>query len=154
MQSEFIIRKIKPEEVVLLEDIIVDSLSVRDYSSNELKRMINRLEISNKLMQKSVIYVAELKNKIIGFWLREIQEDLSEGRFFVLKNYMKKGVGTALWKKMVHELKESHKLEYFTFISDEAARSFYEKMGATKIDEKPSVVLLGTNVPIMRYNLK
>ena len=54
MQSEFIIRKIKPEEVVLLEDIIVDSLSIRDYSSNELKRMINSLEISGKLIKNHV----------------------------------------------------------------------------------------------------
>lgn len=154
MKSEFVIRKIKPEEIVLLEDIIVDSLSIRDYSNDELKRMLNRLEINNELIRKSIIYVAELRNQVVGFWLREIKEELSEGRFFILKNYMKRGIGTALWKRVTKELKEEYKLEYFTFISDETARSFYEKMGAKKVDEKPSVVLLGTNVPIMRYNLK
>ena len=36
-------------------------------------------------------------------------------------------------EKMFHELKENHKLENFTFISNEAARSFYKKNGAKKL---------------------
>ena len=53
MQSEFIIRKIKPEAVVLLEDIIVDSLSVWGYSSEELRGLKKRLEISSELLKKN-----------------------------------------------------------------------------------------------------
>ena len=53
-------RKIKLEEVALLEDIIVDSLSVWGYSSEELRGLKKRLEISSKLLKRSVTYVVDL----------------------------------------------------------------------------------------------
>ncbi len=154
MQSEFIIRKIKPEEVVLLEDIIVDSLSVWGYSSEELRGLKKRLEISSELLKKSVTYVVELNKKIIGFWLQEIKNNLSENRFYIMPSFIRKGVGSLLWSSVSKKLASEYSLDYITFISDANAQKFYEKMGAVKVDEIPSSVLLGTNVPIMRYNLK
>lgn len=154
MQSEFIIRKIKPEEVVLLEDIIVDSLSVWGYSSEELRGLKKRLEISSELLKKSVTYVVELNKKIIGFWLQEIKNDLSENRFYIRPSFIRKGVGSLLWSSVSKKLASEYSLDYITFISDANAQKFYEKMGAVKVDDIPSSVLLGTNVPIMRYNLK
>ena len=154
MQSEFIIRKIKPEEVVLLEDIIVDSLSVWGYSSEELRGLKKRLEISSELLKKSVTYVVELNKKIIGFWLQEIKNDLSENRFYIKPSFIRKGVGSLLWSSVSKKLASEYSLDYITFISDANAQKFYEKMGAVKVDDIPSSVLLGTNVPIMRYNLK
>lgn len=154
MQSEFIIRKIKPEEVALLEDIIVDSLSVWRYSSEELLGLKKRLEISSELLKKSVTYVVELNKKIIGFWLQEIKNNLSENRFYIKPNFIRKGVGSLLWNNVSKKLASDYSLDYITFISDANAQKFYEKMGAVKIDETPSSVLPGTNVPIMRYNLK
>ena len=148
MQSEFIIRKIKPEEVVLLEDIIVDSLSVWGYSSEELRGLKKRLEISSELLKKSVTYVVELNKKIIGFWLQEIKNDLSENRFYIKPSFIRKGVGSLLWSSVSKKLASEYSLDYITFISDANAQKFYEKMGAVKVDDIPSSVLLGTNVPI------
>ncbi len=112
MKNEFIIRKIRNDELHLLEDIIIDALSIRNYTNSEMARMMDRLVIDEELIEKSIIYVIELRNKIIGFWLREIKEELSEGRFFILKDYMKKGFGTLLWDKMIFDLKYQYKLKY------------------------------------------
>lgn len=154
MQTEFVIRKIRPEEICLLEDIIVDSLSVWGYSLEELVGLKNRLKISEELLKKSITYVVDLNNEIIGFWLQEIKCDLSENRFYIKQNFVKHGIGTSLWRYVSKKLVSENSLDYITFISDANAQGFYEKMGAVKIDEIPSSVLLGTNVPIMRYNLK
>ena len=154
MQPKFIIRKIKPEEIALLEDIIMDSLSIWGYSSEELVGLKKRLEISSELTKKSVTYVVELNKEIAGFWLQEIKSDLSENRFYIKQNFIKKGIGSALWHNVSRKLASDYSLDYITFISDANAQEFYEKMGAVKIDEIPSSVLHRTNVPIMRYNLK
>ena len=154
MKKEFIIRLAKIEEIPLLEDIIIDSLSMWSYSSEELSGLKNRLKISFELFKKSIAYVVELNKEIVGFWLQEIRSDLSETRFYIKKNFVKRGIGSSLWSYVSKKLVIEYSLDYITFISDANAQEFYKKLGAVKIDETPSYILPGVNLPIMRYNLK
>ena len=97
--------------------------------------------------------MAELNNEIKGFWCIEPIEELSEARFYVEPSMVKKGIGTLLWDRALIDLK-TETIKYVTFISDANAQGFYEKKGAVKIGQQPSVVFEGVDVPIMRYYLK
>lgn len=153
MLEQYNIRKAYPDEIQLLQKLMRSSLSTWNYTEKELDMLARHLEITPEMFDKSIIYVALLNNKIKGFWCIVLEKEISEARFYIDPTVIRTGVGTLLWNKMIADL-QNRNIEYFTFLSDVHAQEFYEKKGAIKIGEQPSVIITGKNTPIMRYYLK
>lgn len=132
MLEQYNIRKARPDEVQLLQELMKRSLSIWKYPGKELDKLVKRLEITPKMLSKSIIHVAELNNEVKGFWCRELEEELSEGRFYIDPTVIRTGVGTLLWDRMIADLKNRN-IEYFTFLSDVNAQGFYEKKEQQKL---------------------
>lgn len=147
------IRKAKNNEFDILKELMKRSLSEWNYSELELTRLIKHLEFTPEMLSNSVTYVAELNNQIKGFWCHVLKQELSDSRFYIYPTVIRTGVGTLIWNIMISDLKQ-REFEYFTFLSDPHSQGFYEKKGAVKIGQQPSEVLIGKNIPIMRYYLK
>ncbi|MDP4708658.1 MAG: GNAT family N-acetyltransferase [Rickettsiaceae bacterium] len=153
MSEQYNTRLAKHSEIKKLDALMRQSLSVWGYSEEALDMLMDKLSITTEMISKSIVYVAELKNEIKGFWCVEPIEGLGEDRFYIDPTFIKTGIGTLLWDKMLAELRGKG-INYFTFVSDANAQGFYEKKGAIKIGAQPSVLIGENDVPIMRYYLK
>jgi GNAT superfamily N-acetyltransferase len=153
MLEQYNIRLARRSEIEKLEALMRRSLSVWNYSEEALNTLMDNLTITPEMISKSIVYVAELKNKIKGFWCVYTIEELAEARFYIEPSSIKTGIGTLLWEKILADLRDKE-LNYFTFVSDANAQGFYEKKGAIKIGTQPSILIGDNDVPIMRYYLK
>jgi len=96
----------------------------------------------NKVIKskKNFIYVAEDKNKVIGFVTFSVRlvirypKPIAElDELFILPTYRRKGVGNMLMCKVLLKAKElnCHRLFIETHYKHEAAHKFYESLGFT-----------------------
>ena len=84
----------------LLQKLMQRSLSLWKPPEKEMYKLVKRLEITPKMLSKSIIHVAELN------WRRELEEELSKGKLYIDSTVIKTevGVGTLLWNRMIADL--------------------------------------------------
>lgn len=120
--NDIIIRKIKTEEIDILEDILYESVYQSDITNPIPREVTNVPEVRvyiEKLGQKKDDYclVAKLNNQIIGaVWVRilankikgygNVDNKTPEFVISLFKEYRKQGIGTLLMKKMISYLTE------------------------------------------------
>lgn len=120
--NDIIIRKIKTEEIDILEDMLYESVYQSDITNPIPREVTNVLEVRvyiEKFGQKKDDYclVAELNNQIIGaVWVRilankikgygNVDNKTPEFVISLFKEYRKQGIGTLLMKKMISYLTE------------------------------------------------
>ena len=96
MLEQYNIRLARRREIEKLEALMRRSLSVWNYSEEALNTLMDNLTITPEMISKSIVYVAELKNKIKGFWCVYTIEELAEARFYIEPSSIKTGIGTLL----------------------------------------------------------
>jgi len=117
MLEQYNIRKAHLDEIQLLQKLMRRSLSIWNYTEKELDTLVEHLKITPEMFDKSIIYVAQLNNKVKGFWCIVLEKEISEARFYIDPTVIRTGVGTMLWNKMIVDL-QNRNIEYFTFLSD------------------------------------
>lgn len=124
------------------------------YEEAGLDRFMETFGISGEAyFEKAFGSIANALKKTIGYYLFKINEEALElDHFFLDTRFIGQGHGRYLWAHCV-EAAQQKGWEEFTFTSDPNSRGFYEHMGAVQIDEKPSVILPGHRVPIMRVTV-
>ena len=115
---EYIIREMKKEEYPLLNDFLYEAIFIQDGVQPPEKNIINSPEIQvyveNFGEQKDdICFLAESNDQVIdAVWVREmndyghIEDGVPSFAISLYKEYRGYGIGTALMKRMLCELKQ------------------------------------------------
>lgn len=123
----------------------------------------SELTISGSYLEQNVVYVAEDKGIIVGYYALVLLEKdlllpgqtLDRGywldHMFILPEYIGKGLGRKLFAH-VCSLCIKEGITRFELLADPYAREFYEKMGCVYIKDVSSSIE-GRTTPLLRMNL-
>lgn len=112
------IRFINKNEYKILDDFLYEAIFIPEGAELPPKEIINQPELQVYIdafgkMEDDICFVAEVENKIVGaVWVRvmddygHIEEGVPSFAISLYKEYRGNGIGTALMKKMLIELKE------------------------------------------------
>jgi N-acetylglutamate synthase-like GNAT family acetyltransferase len=115
------------------------------------------LSITAEEMEKNPTYVAEdaEDNEVLGFYSIKTAEDgcCFIGNLWVTPEYVGSDILATLFFHAC-ELAKTLGSEYLIMVSDPNAASFYEEMGAVRMDENPAMPSGGRDVlPVLRLRL-
>lgn len=151
-KNDIIIRKIKIEEVKVLENMLYESIYQSDETNPIPKEVINipkvRIYIENFGQKKDdYCLVADLNDQIIGaVWVRILADDIKgfgnvddktpEFAISLFKEYRKQGIGTLLMEKMIlYLIKNGYHQTSLSVQKENYAVRMYKKLGFEIIDE-------------------
>lgn len=112
------IRFINKNEYKILDDFLYEAIFIPEGAELPPREIINQPELQVYIdafgkMEDDICFVAEVENKIVGaVWIRvmddygHIEEGVPSFAISLYKEYRGNGIGTALMKKMLIELKE------------------------------------------------
>jgi GNAT superfamily N-acetyltransferase len=126
----------------LIPDAYLDELSYAENESN----FSNRIEAGER--QGCCLVAEDEAGTLLGFAIGGIERSLNPEymgeiyAIYLLKEYQRKGVGTALVKAVVQWLldREMNSMTIWA-LEQNPARKFYEALGGTLIGTKPLVIL-------------
>ena len=145
---DYIIRKLKQEEVKLLDTFLYEAIFIPEGVEAPPKDIINQPELQvyvdnfgNK--EGDICFVAEVENAIVGaVWVRimndygHVDNETPSFAISILKEYRNYGMGTELMKKMLDELrKRRYKKSSLAVQKANYAVSMYKKAGFEIVDE-------------------
>ena len=145
---EFIVREIEKEEYPLLNDFLYESIFIPDGEQPPEKNIINLPELQVYVVdfgkhKDDICFLAEVNNKVVGaVWVRDmndyghIEDGVPSFAISLYKEYRGYGIGTALMKRMLCELKQRG-YEKTSLSSQKAnyAVKMYLNLGFEIIDE-------------------
>lgn len=144
----YLIRKIRKSEYNILSDFLYEAIFIPEGVEAPPKSIINQPElqlyISDFGKQKSdICFVAEVENKIVGaVWVRimndygHIDNDTPSFAISLFEEYRNNGIGTAMMKTMLNELKnEGYKKASLAVQKNNYAVKMYKNVGFETIDE-------------------
>ena len=156
--KEVIIRKIKVEEICLLENFIYEAIFQRDEKNLLPRNIIKNPEIAvyiNDFGNKDDnCLVAECDGKIVGaVWTRilcgeikgygNIDNSTPEFAISLYKEYRNKGIGTKLMMEMLNLLKNNnYKQTSLAVQKDNYAYKLYKSLGFEIVDENDEEYLM------------
>lgn len=144
----YIIRKIKKNELPLLSDFLYEAIFVPTGITPPPKDVIEipelQLYISNfGIYESDICYVAEVGKQIVGaVWVRimrdygNVDDETPSFAISLYKEYRGMGIGTALMKVMIQELtKRGYKQASLSVQKENYAVDMYKKIGFQIIEE-------------------
>lgn len=142
------IRKIMQSEIQLLSDFLYEAIFIPEGAVPPPKEIINQPELKVYTdafgkRDSDICYVAEVNDRIVGaVWVRimndygHIDNDTPSFAISLYKEYRSRGIGTALMKAMLNELKEKgYKQTSLAVQKKNYALQMYKKLGFEIIDE-------------------
>ncbi|MBT8378576.1 MAG: GNAT family N-acetyltransferase [Ignavibacteria bacterium] len=151
-----IIRKANVEENKLLSELAINSKSYWNYSEEFIEAFRNELKYSKKDLNNpnNHFVVAELKNKIIGFYaLVPLDQDKFElEALFIDPEYIGKGIGIVLFQD-AKSFATVKGVKSIIIQGDPNAEKFYKAMGCKKIGNKESESIPGRYLPLFSYSV-
>ncbi len=146
---DYIIREIKKEEYSILKDFLYQAIYIPDGVAPPPKSIINSPELQEYIIEFGCskhdrAFVAEIKGTIVGaVWVRimndygHVDSDTPSLAMSVYKEYRGLGIGTALLRKLLSDLKSSGYLKVSLSVQkDNYAVKLYERVGFVVSDEK------------------
>ena len=122
------------KELSVLRKGTIRTINKNDYTPEQIALWSKRWNTKDfvKLHDQLLLYVAVEEGKIIGY--AEIMKEKPEemGGLYVHKDFVGKGVGTKLMKK-IHDVVRKMGVHRFFLRSSITAKGFYEKLGYTVI---------------------
>lgn len=143
-----------PKNVNALTNIAVSAKRHWDYPEAWIQFWIPSLTISEEYISQHETWISILNETPVGFYsLKNEGEDLYLDNLWVLPKYMGKGIGKALFEHALERCK-IYKISILKIDADPNAQSFYERMGAKKVDERHAKIFGEDRVlPIMEIQL-
>lgn len=145
---EYIIRKLKQEEVNVLDTFLYEAIFIPEGAEKPPKDIINRPELQVYVSdfgnrEGDICFVAEADSAIVGaVWVRimddygHIDDNTPSFAISLLKEYRNYGIGTKLMKRMLDELKNcGYKQSSLAVQKQNYAVGMYKNVGFTIIDE-------------------
>jgi len=140
----FIIRNMSKKDIKEVQDVAKRSwnstyqgIIPKDIQEKFLKAAYSN-EMMEKRLHKSIVFVAEMENKVVGFanFMPVNDEGQSElSAIYLYYDYQGNGSGTALLKKGIKELKGVKEIFIDVEKENDIGRIFYEAKGFKKIKE-------------------
>ena len=154
--EDIIIRKIKKSDIPSAAEIQVNGWKTA-YKGIVDSNFLDALSKEEKIKKMENVYtkigfvIAEIKGEVVGFckyidnnsYSPEIvKADCELIALYVKPELKYKGIGTKLVKYVKEEFREKGKRKMIIWCLKEnkPSRKFYEKMGGTKIKEKPIII--------------
>ncbi|MBC7876269.1 MAG: GNAT family N-acetyltransferase [Anaerolineales bacterium] len=140
MITSFDIIRGLPEHASILTDITIKAKRHWGYPEKWMQQWIPLMTISVEYILENEVWMVVVDNKPIGYY--SLKQDVNElwlDNLWVLPEYMGQGIG----KQLCHHAFERSRMRGMSILKIEAdpnAQSFYEKMGAHKVDEHQSEV--------------
>lgn len=118
MYMEYIIREIKKTEYSLLDDFLYEAIFIPDGVQPPEKAIINLPELQVYVAgfgkeKDDICFLADVNDKVVGaVWVRvmndygHVEEGVPSFAISLYKEYRGYGIGTALMKRMLCELKQ------------------------------------------------
>lgn len=144
----YIIRKIKQEEIGILDTFLYEAIFIPEGFDAPARDIIFQPELqvyvkdfgSNK---GDICFVAEIEDEVIGaVWVRimcdygHVDDETPSFAISLLKEYRNCGIGTALMRKMLTELKvQGYKRASLAVQKLNYAVRMYKKIGFEIVDE-------------------
>ena len=145
---EYIIRKIKSDEYIVLEDFLYEAIFIPQGISAPPKEIIYKPELQVYIAdfgkrKGDIGLVAEVNNKIIGaVWVRimndygHIDNETPSFAISLYKEYRNYGIGTAMMKEMLNVLNQAgYKQASLAVQKENYAVKMYKNVGFEVIDE-------------------
>ncbi len=118
------------KELSVLRKATIRTINNKDYTPAQIARWSKRWYTKDfvKIHDQLLLFVAVEGGKIIGY--AEIMKERPEemGGLYVNKDFVRKGVGTKLMKK-IHGVVQKMGVHRFSLRSSITAKDFYEKLG-------------------------
>lgn len=145
---DYTIRKIRKSEYPVLDDFLYEAIFIPEGIKAPPKEIIKQPEL--KLYTENfgeqigdLCFVAEVENMIVGaVWVRimndygHIDDETPSFAISLYKEYRNRGIGTALMKRMLDELKKSgYKQASLAVQKANYAVKMYKNIGFKIIDE-------------------
>ena len=144
----YLIRQIKDNEYNLLDDFLYEAIFIPEGMQPPPKSIINQPELQMYVMdfgkyKDDICLVAEINEKIAGaVWVREmndyghIEDGVPSFAISLYKEYRGHGIGTALMKEMLKELKQrGYKKASLSVQKVNYAVKMYKKVGFEIVGE-------------------
>ncbi|NBI88088.1 N-acetyltransferase [Lachnospiraceae bacterium] len=145
---DYRIRELKQEEVKVLDEFLYEAIFIPEGIEAPARDIINLLELQVYVtdfgkQKGDICFIAEADNVIAGaVWVRIMNDyghvDNKTPSFAIslLQQYRKKGIGTALMKRMLLELKkQGYKQASLAVQKMNYAVHMYKKVGFEIVDE-------------------
>ena len=145
---DYIIRKLKQEEVKLLDTFLYEAIFIPEGVEAPPKEIINQPELQVHVENfgkriGDICFVAEADESVVGAgWVRimddygHVDNETPSFAISLLKEYRNYGIGTELMKNMLAELKAcGYKQASLTVQKQNYAVKIYQKVGFQIIDE-------------------
>jgi len=149
--KDYSIREIKQSEIPLLADFLYEAIFQRDKHNLLPREVIQQPElqvyIENFGRKDDQCFVAECDGKIVGaVWTRimagnvrgfgNVDDKTPEFAISLYPEYRNRGIGTALMKRMLQQLKTvGHRQASLAVQKDNYALAMYQAVGFSVIDE-------------------
>ncbi len=145
---EYKIRELKLEEAKVLDTFLYEAIYIPQGVASPSKEIINKPELQIHVEEfgsknGDLCFVAEVDSLIVGaVWVRimndygHIDDETPSFAISLLKDYRNYGIGTALMKKMLEELRnKGYKKASLAVQKVNYAVGMYKKVGFEIIDE-------------------
>jgi ribosomal protein S18 acetylase RimI-like enzyme len=145
---EYKIRELKLEEAKVLDTFLFEAIYIPQGVASPSKEIINKPELQIYVEEfgsknGDLCFVAEVDSLIVGaVWVRimndygHIDDETPSFAISLLKDYRNYGIGTALMKKMLEELRnKGYKKASLAVQKVNYAVGMYKKVGFEIIDE-------------------
>ncbi|MBE6038886.1 MAG: GNAT family N-acetyltransferase [Anaerofustis stercorihominis] len=145
---EYIIREIEKTEYPLLDDFLYEAIFIPDGVQPPERNIINLPELQVYVagfgkQKDDICFIAEVDNKVIGaVWVRvmddygHVEDGVPSFAISLYKEYRGHGIGTALMRRMLSELKErGYEKASLSVQKANYAVKMYLNTGFTVIDE-------------------
>lgn len=145
---DYRIRELKQEEVKVLDEFLYEAIFIPEGAEAPVRDIINLPELQVYVtdfgkQKGDICFIAEADNVIAGaVWVRimndygHVDDETPSFAISLLQEYRKKGIGTALMKRMLLELKkQGYKQASLAVQKMNYAVHMYKKVGFEIVDE-------------------
>jgi GNAT superfamily N-acetyltransferase len=151
---EAYIRRARPEEADALTALIRRAKAHWGYDQSFLEMSRPFLQITAATIERDPVYCAQVTGTVAG--LSHLQSlnatEVQLAELFVDPTFIGHGIGGQLWRHAIEQVRTMG-AQSLTFEADPHAQPFYEHVGAIVEGYNPSPVLVGREIPRMRYTL-
>lgn len=144
------IRRAALDDASTLTSIALASKAVWGYDESFMEQCREELTITADYIRSSEVYVAELGERIAGFYGLTVDEpDGVLDYLYVSPDMLRHGIGRKIWDHILQTARFSH-VKTLSIDAEPNAENFYRAMGAERIGLTPSGSIPGRFIPLLQ----
>jgi N-acetylglutamate synthase-like GNAT family acetyltransferase len=148
------IRQATLNEADFLTELMRRSKAYWGYSPEFMEVVRDTMQITAEQIATRHVYVLEDEDRAVGFChFYQRPDDVYLEDLFIEPGMIGRGYGKMLFN-YVTQFARTNGVNQIVFEADPNAESFYHKLGATTIGQRPSPIFDGRLIPQMQYRIQ